>query len=748
MAENARNEQDEDTNALSGDDWTVRVDARHSLRADARLSLQAVSFVAAPTAASANLASPVSLFTQQAETETPSTSPDSLLRDGQTAGIVSHRSASQDLAAYFAHPDFDASQLQLRFSTEGGEGDLTPHVIGLEDVPKPAAGDVVYLVFADEAGRHVQVVATAEPSEPEADAEPVTETVGEGQTPELDVTAKDISTTVTLADAPVVSLEALLPDALALPENEVAAPLEEAPPEDQPQHYVFEGSSFGTQEIVDFRPAERIYLNDVQAEDVTAQFVRDSRGVRFEVTLDGVSGNEARIYGYVPLGEDVTIFGRDGRPVGFDEAVYVYDEGDGTLVGGHEENVLVGSDADNFMRGRRGNDVLHGGGGDDTINGGRGHDTINGGVGNDTLAGGNGRDSFLFAGRDFGADLIVDYQAHDKIHLLDVAADDVFARFIEEDGESFLLVSIFTQPEASANIRVSAHPGDSVQLYAQDGSPVEIFTAPPSATSTDDDFMILGSYGADNPDNSIYAGQGDDVVVDLGGRNILYGQEGDDSLFGGSDRDVIDGGAGDDDIYGFAGGDVFIFTGDRFGHDTVWDYQTGDKVILSDLDIGQARARFEVANGVLNFKVLVGDETTLTASVTLYRPQIDEPIQAYLTGGAILIPEDALHHMSDFSDTLTGTDGADVFHLAPEGRTHTIEGFDPLLDKLSLDVDATTLSAIENAAPDAELATLLQGADVAVTTQNGDTVISVADEVRLILEDSDDELDITQFDIY
>ena len=35
-----------------------------------------------------------------------------------------------------------------------------------------------------------------------------------------------------------------------------------------------------------------------------------------------------------------------------------------------------------------------------------------------------------------------------------------------------------------------------------------------------------------------------------------------------------------------------------------------------------------------------------------------------------------------------------------------------------------------------------------VTTQNGDTVISVADEMRLILENSDDELDITQFDIY
>ena len=48
--------------------------------------------------------------------------------------------------------------------------------------------------------------------------------------------------------------------------------------------------------------------------------------------------------------------------------------------------------------------------------------------------------------------------------------------------------------------------------------------------------------------------------------------------------------------------------GDRFGHDTIWDYGSEDVVVLSDLDIGNVRARFEVQSGLLQFKVLVGEE--------------------------------------------------------------------------------------------------------------------------------------------
>ena len=87
-------------------------------------------------------------------------------------------------------------------------------------------------------------------------------------------------------------------------------------------------------------------------------------------------------------------------------------------------------------------------------------------------------------------------------------------------------------------------------------------------------------------------GAGDDTISGNSVNNVLTGNDGDDFLFGraGDDKlhgntgdDVLNGGAGNDQLFGGAGNDVFVFT--DAGVDTIKDYQAGEKIDLSGLDV-------------------------------------------------------------------------------------------------------------------------------------------------------------------
>lgn len=118
--------------------------------------------------------------------------------------------------------------------------------------------------------------------------------------------------------------------------------------------------------------------------------------------------------------------------------------------------------------------------------------------------------------------------------------------------------------------------------------------------------VLIGIGGSG--DDTIYGGDGGDVLTGGSGADTVYGGEGDDWIRGGSGNDTIEGGAGDDiiggdagddTIYGGAGDDIIIESGgddtltggegaDTFafvpghGDDTITDFDgTEDRIDLS-----------------------------------------------------------------------------------------------------------------------------------------------------------------------
>jgi VCBS repeat-containing protein len=105
-----------------------------------------------------------------------------------------------------------------------------------------------------------------------------------------------------------------------------------------------------------------------------------------------------------------------------------------TQTGDAGDNSLVGTGLDEKLDGGAGNDTLSAGGGADTVAGGLGNDmmlggsgsdslsasdgtdTLVGGDGNDVLSGNRGNDLFVF-GAGFGHDIIIDYQAGDRVQF-------------------------------------------------------------------------------------------------------------------------------------------------------------------------------------------------------------------------------------------------------------------------------------------------------------------------------------------
>ena len=81
------------------------------------------------------------------------------------------------------------------------------------------------------------------------------------------------------------------------------------------------------------------------------------------------------------------------------------------------------------------------------------------------------------------------------------------------------------------------------------------------------DDILVGDKGND----TLTGGTGNDFLVGLSGRDTLVGDEGDDELTGGKSSDTLTGGAGDD---------IFQFTKNGEGRDTITDFESGDKIVL------------------------------------------------------------------------------------------------------------------------------------------------------------------------
>ncbi len=99
---------------------------------------------------------------------------------------------------------------------------------------------------------------------------------------------------------------------------------------------------------------------------------------------------------------------------------------------------LHGDGGNDTINGGAGNDALYGGTGNDYLYGNDGDDILDGGEGNDYLNGGNGNDTYIF-GRNYGTDIIEDYDGNNKVVLSGINPDEVtFAKI----NQSELTVSI------------------------------------------------------------------------------------------------------------------------------------------------------------------------------------------------------------------------------------------------------------------------------------------------------------------
>ena len=99
---------------------------------------------------------------------------------------------------------------------------------------------------------------------------------------------------------------------------------------------------------------------------------------------------------------------------------------------------LIGENGNDSLNGGNGADKLYGGIGDDQFYGNGGNDTLDGGEDNDYLNGGNGNDTYVF-GRNYGTDIIEDYDGNNKIVLSGIDLNEVT---FTKTNQSELTVSI------------------------------------------------------------------------------------------------------------------------------------------------------------------------------------------------------------------------------------------------------------------------------------------------------------------
>jgi len=178
----------------------------------------------------------------------------------------------------------------------------------------------------------------------------------------------------------------------------------------------------------------------------------------------------------------------------------------------------------------------------------------------------------------------------------------------EKNGSNNNLISYYTnrefsQAEAKDKVNTKYEPAQSLLIERfYDGSGTDVYvTVDKKANSGNVELKYLGNdvsgeanlVFADDGNDIIDSGAGDDRIYGEDGDDIISGAGGNDALIGGSGNDTLKGGAGDDRLYGSDGSDelsggsgndtltggsdvdTYIFE-DSFGNDTIID---GDGVL-------------------------------------------------------------------------------------------------------------------------------------------------------------------------
>lgn len=434
-------------------------------------------------------------------------------------------------------------------------------------------------------------------------------------------------------------------------------------------------------------------------ESFTGSATRDvfhiSPSARWSGTINGGAGTDRLNFGAFTTGVSASL--RDGS-VSFAETAFVGQitqvedisggTGDDTLIGDDVANSLDGGAGDDTIRGEGGDDVISAGIGDDSIDGGAGVDLLVGqgdsnfqltdtelvsALGNDALqrielarldggAGNNWLDASSFSGSvtlmgGEGDDTLADASGSD--HLAGGNGDDVYRlvasgtdQLVEamDGGSDWLDYSLAgggVGVELNRTTPQTVRPNHRLTLSVD----IEQFRGSPFA-----DVVTLLSAGAEQV-WQLDGGAGDDSLnaSSATAEVTLLGGDGNDTLIGGAAADVLDGGTGND-----------LLTG-GLGSDTLWGGVGDDS--FEDAVVGNL---FEGGDG--DDAIRVFGTWTLGTS-----------------GSSTTLKSVEVVRGAGTSDVLSGTSGAELFTVTPngvfvgDGSGYVFQGFESVQGSSGID---------------------------------------------------------------
>lgn len=274
----------------------------------------------------------------------------------------------------------------------------------------------------------------------------------------------------------------------------------------------------------------------------------------------------------------------------------VFDEG--ASVRATYINAGMGNDS---VTGGTANDFLVGGAGDDILNGAAGNDSFIGGAGNDFVYGGLGDDTAILNVSTDGADTINLGVGSDTVNVAtaagvsqvrltftsgEVGNSNGFDSNTQANQDGRFAVRIQAE-DATGNVAGSLSRSDDESIsFVSTGAATFDVRDLVSGTARGDQFQVvrLGTAQGDTFDEG--ASTRATYINAGGGNDMVKGGTGEDFLVGNVGNDTLDGGDGDDSLLGGMGADLFAFSGNPQGFDTILDFVSGtDKIDLSDFGI-------------------------------------------------------------------------------------------------------------------------------------------------------------------
>ncbi|MDO5558176.1 MAG: hypothetical protein Q4F95_01115 [Oscillospiraceae bacterium] len=379
-----------------------------------------------------------------------------------------------------------------------------------------------------------------------------------------------------------------------------------------------------------------------------------------------------------------------------------------------EVNTLNGLGGNDTLNSGNGDDMLIGGAGKDILNSGNGSDILEGGTGNDTLNGGNGQDTYIYGIGD-GTDIINEYESGaDARNILEfregITLDDLH---IYRSGNYNLTIQVGESEDDRITISDFAYSDayKKFKLKFADESEAELRELAKTLIGTDDDNVLNAIY---NQEQNTLSGLGGDDTLNAGnGDDILIGGAGNDTLNAGNGNDILDGGTGNDTLNGGNGQDTYIY-GIGYGTDLINDYESSaivNNIIKFEEEISASDIKVS-AVGNYNLQLSVGEDSNDKIILSDYR-----------YSGSYQ------HYELQFADGTTGTVNSEY------------NGLDLVIQQSEEDIFDDQTQAGAEVIQEAYDNQYIQ--DSAVTTQAPHTVITEPAATQIVNEDSSAVSDMT-----